>query len=83
MLAVTAEAIKVGARAITKLSSLEWAKIQLETMTKHLRGFLWSKMLIIDCETSHKSVGVEFMTVFGQSQFLECFYSDSPITSYV
>ena len=48
MLAVTAEAVKLVAGAITKLKSLERAKHINETMTIHLRGFLWRKMLIID-----------------------------------
>ena len=52
MLAVTAEAVKVDAGAITKLKTLGLAKIIVRiTMTKHLRGFMWRKMLIIDCET--------------------------------
>ena len=52
MLAGTAKAVKVGAGAITKLQTLEGAKI-IEAITKHLRGFLWRKMLFIYCETWH------------------------------
>ena len=51
-------------------------------MTKHLRGFLWRKMLIIDCETWRESVVLMLMTIFGQNDFLECFHSDSPTISY-
>ena len=47
-------------------------------MTEHLRGFLWRKMLIIECETWRLSVVFVSMTIFGQSEFLECFNSDSP-----
>ena len=51
-------------------------------MKKHLRGFLWRKMLIIDCETWHQSVVLVSMTIFGQNDFLECFHSDSPNISF-
>ena len=50
MLAGTAEAGKVGAGAITKLKSLEWAKNIVRNHEKHLKGFLWRKLLIVDCE---------------------------------
>ena len=51
-------------------------------MTKHLRGFLWRIMLIVDCETWHLSVVLVLMTIFEQNDFLECFHSDSPNISY-
>ena len=51
-------------------------------MTKHLIGFLWRKILIIDCETWRLSVVLVLMTIFGQNDFLECFHSDSPNISY-
>ena len=51
MLTGTAEANKVGAGAIPNSRHLNELKIELQTITKHLRGFLWRKMLIIDCET--------------------------------
>ena len=57
-------------------------KIELETMTKHLRGFLWRKILIIDCEIWHYTVVLVSMTIFGQNDFLECFHSDSPNIIY-
>ena len=43
MLAGTTEAVKVGARAITKLKTLERAKITVRNNEKHLRGLLWVK----------------------------------------
>ena len=51
-------------------------------MKKHLRGFLWRKMLIMDCETWHLSVVLVSMTIFGQNDFLECFRSDRPNISF-
>ena len=51
-------------------------------MTKHLGGFLWRKMLIIDCETWRLSVVLMLMTVFGQNDVLELFQSDSPNISF-
>ena len=53
MLAVTAETVKVGSGTITKLKSLECAKNVVRNHEKPLRGFLWRKLLIIDCETRH------------------------------
>ena len=53
MLAVTGEAVKVGVGAITRPKSLESAKIIVKNDVKHLRGFLWRKMLFIYCETWH------------------------------
>ena len=53
MLAVTAETVKVGSGAKTKLKSLELAKNIVRNHEKTLRGFLWRKLLIIDCETWH------------------------------
>ena len=38
-------------------------------MTKHLRGYLWRKILMIDYETVHKSVVLVLMTMFGQNYF--------------
>ena len=51
-------------------------------MTKQLRGFLWRKMLIIDCETWPYSVGLMFMAIFEQNYFLESFRRDSPNNSF-
>ena len=51
-------------------------------MTKHLRGFLWRKMLITDCETWRLTVVLVSMTIFGQNYILECFQDDSPNISY-
>ena len=53
MLVVTTEAVQVDAGAITRLKSLESAKIIVKNDVKHLRGFLWRKMLFIYCETWH------------------------------
>ena len=47
-------------------------------MTKHLRGFLWRKMLIIDCETWHQSVVLVLMTILGKNDFLKSFHGNSP-----
>ena len=46
-------------------------------MTKHLRRFLWRKMLIIDCETWRLAVVLVLMAMFRQNDFLECFNSDN------
>ena len=51
-------------------------------MAKHLKGFLWRKMLIVDREIWHSSVVSVSMTIFGQNDFLECFHSDSPNISF-
>ena len=53
MLVGTAEAVKVGAGAITNLKPLKCAKRIFRKMIKHQRGFLGRKMLVIDCETWH------------------------------
>ena len=47
-------------------------------MTKHLRGFLWRKLLIIDCDTWRLSVVLVSMTIYVQNDFLESFHSESP-----
>ena len=51
-------------------------------MTKHLKGFLGRKLPIIDCETQHKAVVLVSMTIYGQNDFLECFYGDRPNINY-
>ena len=51
-------------------------------MTKHLRGFLWRKMLIRESGTWRLSVVLVSMTIIGQNDFLECFHSDGPNISF-
>ena len=53
LLTVTAEAVKVGAEAKQDLNHLDEQKLLLKAMTKHLRGFLWRKMLTIYCGAWH------------------------------
>ena len=79
---VTTKTFKVGSGAITKLKSMEWAENIVRNNEKTLRGFLRRKLLIIDCETWHQSVVLVSMTIFGQNDFLDCFYSDRPNISF-